>query len=150
MNLSLKEKPAIDFLTTRFGMLSITDDKVIHFVQGPLGFRNLRRFILIDHDENGTFKWLQSMDAPEVAFLMTNPALFKPDYTVPLRKPEIDSLGVRDASDLVSFVMVCVSRETGGLTLNLKGPVVFNSENMSAIQCIVDREDYPSHYPIKA
>lgn len=137
-------------MTTRFGMLSITEEKVIHFVQGLPGFRTLRRFILLDHDQDGTFKWLQSMEDPNVAFLITNPALYRPDYTVPLRKPEIESLGVRDASALVSFVMVCVSRGTNELSLNLKGPVVFNSENMRAIQCIIDREDYPSHYVIKA
>ncbi len=143
-------KPAVEFMTARFGLLSITEDKIIHFVKGVPGFGSLRKFILIDHDQEGTFKWLQSMEDANVAFLLTNPALYKPDYTVPLRKPEIESLAVKDSSALVSFVMVCVSSVTRELSLNLKGPVVFNSENMRAVQCIIDREDYPSHFVIKA
>ncbi len=150
MSLSLMTKPAVEFMTARFGLLSITEDKIIHFVKGVPGFGSLRKFILIDHDQEGTFKWLQSMEDANVAFLLTNPALYKPDYTVPLRKPEIESLAVKDSSALVSFVMVCVSSVTRELSLNLKGPVVFNSENMRAVQCIIDREDYPSHFVIKA
>ena len=149
MSLSMISNPAVEFMTARFGPLSIAEDKIIHFVKNLPGFGNLRKFILIDHDGEGTFKWLQSVENANVAFLMTNPALFKPDYTVPLRKPEVESLAVKDPSALVSFVMVCVSRVTKELSLNLKGPVVFNSENMRAIQCIIDREDYPSHFVIK-
>ncbi|HXI09356.1 MAG TPA: flagellar assembly protein FliW [Thermodesulfobacteriota bacterium] len=150
MSLSIASKPAVEFMTARFGLLSVDEDKIIHFVNGLPGFRNLRKFILLDHDGEGTFKWLQSIEEANVAFLMTNPALFKPDYTVPLKRPEIEGLAVGDPSALVSFVMVCVSRVTKELSLNLKGPVVFNSENMRAIQCIIDREDYPSHFVIKA
>lgn len=149
MSLSLMKKHAVEFMTARFGLLSITEDKIIHFVKGVPGFGGLRKFILIDHDQEGTFKWLQSMEDANVAFLLTNPALYKPDYTVPLKKPEIESLAVKDSSALVSFVMVCVSRVTRELSLNLKGPVVFNSDNMRAVQCIIDREDYPSHFVIK-
>jgi len=149
MSLSIMTNPAVEFMTLRFGLLSITEDKIISFVNGLPGFGSLKKFILLDHDDAGTFKWLQSMEDPNVAFLLTNPALFKPDYTVPLRKPEIESLAVKDPSMLVSFVMVCVSSATKELSLNLKGPVVFNSDNMRAIQCIIDREDYPSHFAIK-
>jgi flagellar assembly factor FliW len=45
--------------------------------------------------------------------------------------------------------MVCVSQETKELSLNLKGPVVFNADNMKAIQCVLDRDDSPSNFPIK-
>lgn len=137
-------------MTSRFGLISVAEEKIIHFVKGVPGFGGLKKFILIDHDPEGTFKWLQSTEDANVAFLLTNPALFKPDYTVPLRKPEIESLAVKDPSTLVSFVMVCVSSVTKDLSLNLKGPVVFNSDNMRAVQCIIDREDYPSHFAIKA
>ncbi|MFQ5736260.1 MAG: flagellar assembly protein FliW [Thermodesulfobacteriota bacterium] len=145
-----KEEPVIRFDTTRFGPLSVAEEKVITFSRGIPGFANLRRFILIDHDAQGLFKWLQSVDEPSLAFLLTNPNAFRADYTVPLKRAEIEELGVKDASDVITLVMVCVSQgENKRVSLNLKGPVVFNSGNMRAVQCIVDRDDYPSDYEIK-
>lgn len=137
----------INIITSRFGPLAITEDKIINFVQGMPGFQRLRRFILIDHDAEGMFKWLQAVDDPTVAFLLTNPNSYKPDYMVPIRKNDIETLGIRSASALVTLVMVCISSDNE-MSLNLKGPVLFNSDNMKAMQFIIDREDYLTHYAI--
>lgn len=146
MNVARESTQEIVFETHRFGTLSITEEKIISFAQGIPGFKNLRRFILIDHDSEGLFKWLQSIEDPLVAFLLTNPNVYKPEYSVPLRKNDIETLDVKDMKNLVSLVMVCFAN--GKVTLNLKGPVLFNSENMRAIQCIIDRDDYQSHFVI--
>ncbi|WKZ31821.1 MAG: flagellar assembly protein FliW [Thermodesulfobacteriota bacterium] len=140
---------AISFSTSRFGEISVPENKVIRFVQAMPGFERLRRFIIIDHDEQGTFRWMQSIDDPGVAFLLTDPSAFKPGYSVPLKKWEMEKLGAESPEGLVTLVMVCVARDARELSLNLKGPVVFNAESMNAIQCVIDRDDYPSNFPIK-
>ncbi|MCC6502371.1 MAG: flagellar assembly protein FliW [Deltaproteobacteria bacterium] len=149
MNTAEKTMPEVSFTTSRFGSITVAEDRIISFVQGVPGFERLKRFILIDHDAEGVFRWLQAVDDPAVAFLLTDPNQFRPEYVVPLRKADADCLGVKDPSSLITLVMVCVSHETKELSLNLKGPVVFNAENMLAIQCVLDREDCPSHFPIK-
>ena len=141
--------PEVSFTTSRFGVVTVAEDRIINFVQGVPGFERLKRVILIDHDAEGVFRWLQAVDDPAVAFLLTDPNQFRPEFVVPLRKADADCLGVKDPSSLITLVMVCVSHETKELSLNLKGPVVFNAENMLAIQCVLDREDCPSHFPIK-
>lgn len=141
--------PVVNFVTSRFGPLSVTEDKIIYFVHAIPGFPNTRKYILLDHDQEGLFKWLQSVDDPMVAFLLTDPNLYRPGYSVPLKKSEVEWLRVKDPKNLITLVMVCVSQPANQVSINLKGPVVFNSENMSAVQCIVDRDDYPSHYVIK-
>lgn len=148
MNVCHKEDPRqFTFLSSRFGPLSVTPDKIISFVQSIPGFEKLKRFILLDHGNEGLFKWLQSVEDPKVAFLLTDPNLYKPGYAVPLKKWETEGLGVKDAKALVTFVMVCVSGENR-LSINLKGPVVFNSENMRAIQCVIDKDEYMTHFAI--
>lgn len=147
MNIQRKEE-TVCFATSRFGNVSVGLDKVISFIKGIPGFDSLRRFIIIDHDQEGVFRWLQSVDNPAVAFLLTDPNLFRPGYTVPLKKNDAEALGARETSSLVTYVMVCASHEKASMSINLKGPVVFNSENMLAMQCIIDREDYPSHFSV--
>lgn len=149
MNTAEKTMPEVCFTTSRFGSVTVAADRIISFVQGVPGFEKLKRFILIDHDIDGVFRWLQAVDDPAVAFLLTDPNQFKPDYAVPLRKTDADALGAQDTKDLVTLVMVCVSRDAKELSLNLKGPVVFNAGNMLAIQCVLDRDDYPSNFPVK-
>ncbi|MBI2399598.1 MAG: flagellar assembly protein FliW [Deltaproteobacteria bacterium] len=149
MNTAEKPVSAVCFKTSRFGDISVAGEKIISFVQGVPGFEKLRRFILIDHDADGVFRWLQAVDDPAVAFLMTDPNQFRPEYAVPLRKADAEGLGVKDPQSLITLVMVCVSQDTRELSLNLKGPVVFNADNMKAIQCVLDKEDYPSNFSIK-
>ncbi len=151
MNTSTNAKPLINLDTTRFGAISIAEDRIINFVQGIPGFERLKRYILLDHDPKGLFKWLQSVDDPGVAFLMTDPIPYKPGYSVPMRKSDIKGLGAEDADGFVVLVMVCVSQQNGDdrkVSLNLKGPVLFNASSMRAVQCIIDRDDYQSDYVI--
>ncbi len=137
--------------TTRFGAITVPEDKVITFVHGIPGFDRLRRYILVDHDSEGLFKWLQSVDDPRVAFLMTDPDNHKPGYNVPISKSDMKGLGATDAEGVVVLVMVCVSDDANGkrtVTINLKGPVLFNASSMKALQCIVDKDDYEAGYVI--
>ena len=149
MNMAQKESGEITFDTSRFGKITVTGERVVNFVHGIPGFEELKRYILIDHDKDGVFKWLQSVDDPMVAFLLTDPNRYKPDYVVPFSKSDMEGLGAKAAGELVSMVIVCISMSAGQVSLNLKGPVVFNSDNMNAMQCIIDRDDYVCSYLIK-
>lgn len=148
MNAAEETKAAIEINTSRFGPVSYTEDKVISFVHPIPGFERLRKFVLIDHDKEGRFRWLQSIEDPLVAFLLTSPNFYKPDYSVPLTRMQTDGLGDKDAGQYITLVMVCVDQRTKQVTLNLKGPVMFNPANMRAMQCIVDRDDFDTHHII--
>ena len=145
-----REISSAQFDTTRFGTLEVSSDKVIRFISGMPGFEDLRDFIILDHDHEGIFKWLQSVERPDVAFLMTDPAVYVQGYKVPMKKPLLESLGAGDDSaGLVTLVMVTVDRDSKTLSLRLKGPVVFNSGNMRAVQCIREAEDVPAEFTVK-
>lgn len=139
----------LTFASTRFGGITVTEDKVITMAQGIPGFEKLRRYIMLDHDPEGVFKWLQAVDDPSIAFLLTDPNVYQPGYAVPSKKADFDLLGIKDRADLAVFVMVCVSHKDRRISLNLKAPILFNAANMSALQCIIDRDDYPVSFIVK-
>ncbi len=148
MNLTVDESKPIKLDTSRFGEIEVTEDKVIFFDHGIPGFERSKRYILIDHDDGGMFKWLQAVDDPQVAFLMTDPCLFKQDYKVSISRPELKSLNAEDLSTIVTLVTVCVEPDNNLMALNLKGPIVFNSSNMTGKQLIVDKEDYSCRFEV--
>ena len=48
--------------TTRFGTVSVEDDRVIDLPAGLLGFSGHEQWVLLQPDDDGIFFWLQSVD----------------------------------------------------------------------------------------
>src|SRR5438105_5040059 len=60
--------------TTRFGVVNLDEKRIITFPAGLLGFSSYKSFALLQPDDEGVFYWLQSLEAPELAFVVTDPA----------------------------------------------------------------------------
>ena len=54
--------------TTRFGLWDI--DNVITLPNGVYGFPELTKWTLIHHDDKSPFRWLQSIDDGQIAFVI--------------------------------------------------------------------------------
>lgn len=67
--------------TSRFGTVNIADDRVITFQKGLLGFAECKRFCLLEPAEDACFFWLQSLEDPDLAFVVTDPMIFVPEYS---------------------------------------------------------------------
>jgi flagellar assembly factor FliW len=134
--------------TSRFGSIEFRDDAIISFPTGVIGFPDSNRYVILDHDRDVPFKWLQSVNEPDVAFVVMDPVLFKPDYRVEVEEEDIPELDAHDESDLTMFVLLTIpSGDPAGITANLRGPVVVNHRRRIAKQIILD-DDLPTRYPI--
>ena len=66
--------------TKIFGTVEITDDKIITFENGIIGFPELKHFTLLHDDEAGTdagIRFLQSMEEPGFAMPVMDPLIVK-------------------------------------------------------------------------
>jgi len=134
--------------TTRFGDMDCPEDRVLKIPSGIIGFPASTRYIILDHDRDVPFKWLQSLDQPELAFVIIDPACFKPDYRVTIAWDEIGELGQVDETALLMFVILTIPLDTPEhMTANLRGPVVVNAQTRVAKQLIL-RDDYPTRAPV--
>ena len=111
--------------TTRFGTVEVADDRMITFPKGLLGFQDRKRFCLLQPNDDACFFWLQSAEDPDLAFVITDPNLFVPEYSVPVRTEQLDDLGLSGLEDAQVFVIVNKVGEK--LTGNLQGPLVVNT-----------------------
>ncbi|MBF0536802.1 MAG: flagellar assembly protein FliW [Nitrospirae bacterium] len=127
---------SILFETTRFGPLVIQTSKVIHFPEGLLGFPELKRYILIDHKDT-PLKWLQAIDDPDIAFIVTNPAVVSPDFTMTIDSATKKYLEIENDADMVVLVIIRV--DNGVVIANFRGPLVFNAAIMRGIQVVLDK-----------
>ena len=135
--------------TLRFGKIPVEEEKVITFPKGILGFAKNKKYILFRHSESSPFFWLQSVDDGDLAFVVMNPQLVKPDYSVDVEEGLLKELGVKASTDLEVVCIVTIPRnEPNKMTINLLGPVIINSQNRFAAQIICDKERYSHHYPV--
>lgn len=132
----------MNIYTTRFGEIEISEETIIQFPSGILGFPDSQTYALLNTDDNSPLKWLQSLDDPALAFVVTNPNLFKPDYVIDAYRSDLNDIDVKDAEDVLVLVIVTVPKDPSKMTANLKGPILINTLNRKAKQLIVDSQDY--------
>ncbi len=132
--------------TSRFGSLEVDDTRLIRFEQGVLGFPNEHDFALIQTGTDSGFYWLQSVERPELAFVVCDPRLFLPDYRAPIRAEELEQLGLAEVGGAAVFVIV--NKIDDLLTGNLQGPLVVNLESRQARQLVLSDRRYSTRHPL--
>lgn len=137
----------ISFETSRFGRLEVAKDKLIHFPNGLIGFPDVQRYILMDYKDT-LLKWLQAVDASDVAFIVVQPFEFFPEYSVKIESSVKDFLDIKEEDDLTIITILRV--EENNVTANLQGPLVINSVNKKGIQIINEDPRFSFRTPIKS
>ncbi len=134
--------------TSRFGLISITSDDVIHFPEGLLGFNELRRFVLLDDPSDEIFAWLQSCEEPGIAFPLLEPELFTSTYSIQLTKHDLEILGLSSKDGARCFSVITIPQDPTQMTANLKAPIVINVQKRTARQCVLQDNQLNIREPI--
>lgn len=139
-------------ITTRlFGEIEVSEDKIITFPSGIIGFPEMQKFTLIFDEEKGTnagIRWMQSLDEAGFALPVMDPLVVKADYNPEVDDELLKGLGNIGPDNLLVLVTVTVPADLTKMSVNLQGPIVINVEERKACQVIIDGEDYPIKYPI--
>jgi len=132
--------------TSRFGKVEVQEGRTIHFARGILGFPQYKNYVLIQPEVDSTFYWLQSTEAADLAFVVTDPLLFVPDYQVPLREETRAELALADLTE--ANILVIVNKVAETLTANLQGPLVIHAGTREAVQVVISEKKYQTRHPI--
>ncbi len=124
----------------RFGTLNVEPSKIIEFPQGLAGFESSHRFTLFHPDDHEPkYFILQSVDDPDLAFQITDPARFGFNYEIELNDEEAAELKLADPQDVAVAVIVWRAPEEGEnaqLRANLKAPLLINTREQRGMQHI--------------
>ena len=132
--------------TRRFGMVEIAEDRVITIPKGLLGFSKQTRYCLLEPGEDACFFWLQSLDEPDLAFVVTDPSLFVSEFTVPIRPDQMAELGLLKLEDAQVFCIV--NKVDDMLTGNLQGPLVVNTVTRNGEQMVLAEKRWTTRHPL--
>ena len=136
--------------TRLFGEIEIDESKIITFEDGIIGFPDMKKFTLIfDEEKEGrpSISWLQSMAEPEIAFPVMDPLFVCETYNPSVEEELLKNLGTIKEDNLYVLVTVTVPQNIKELAVNLKAPIVINTDTRKASQIIVE-DDLPVRYRI--
>lgn len=134
-------------LATRFGEIEYDPANLLHFPAGMIGFPTLQDFVVMPNKKQGPLFWIQSVDEPQIAFVLTDPTNFFLDYSVAPDETEKTylHLGPEDKSFVLSVVTVPSDQN---ITINLAAPILYAPSSNRAIQVILENTDYKTKTPL--
>ena len=133
--------------TLRFGELEIEEQDVVRFADGIPAFEDEHEFVVLPYEEGTPYMFLQSMMTPELAFLMTDPFVFFPDYSFELDDENMEKLAINSMDDVLVCTLISVPRSgVADMTTNLLAPVVINRHTMQARQIVLEKTQYTTKH----
>ena len=134
---------------TRFGEIDYTENDIVHFSEGMIGFSQYQDYVVINTKEGSQFRWLQSISEPSLAFLLSTPTSFMDEYSPLISNQEASHLGLTSETEYLVLVTTTIPNgRPNDATANLAAPVIINLETRRAKQVILDDEAYTIRYPI--
>ncbi len=117
----------------QFGEIEYSEDSILKFKEGIIGFEELNNFILIN-EKDSFFSWLTSIDQPEIIF---------PLFPIELLQEEINK-----ENNFEPFGIVKLDKQPERITINLKAPVFIDQNQKIGFQKISESEELPLDFPL--
>jgi flagellar assembly factor FliW len=139
----------VKVLTKAYGTVEVNECQKITFPSGLFGFESLKDYVLLDAEQQ-PFYWLQSLDEKDIAFILIDPFIFRPDYEMDINNEELLPIGITESEKAVIFSIVTIPQDNGPMTANLQGPLVINRESRLGIQAILTDSRWKTKHDIMA
>ena len=134
--------------STRFGELEVSDEQILDFPLGLLGFPEEKQFALMEYKPDSPFYVLQSLADSDLTFLMINPFAFFNDYEFDMDDALMAEIGVTADNPPTVFNIATVKDKIANMTVNLAGPVLVNLKDRKAAQWVIEKTQFPTRYPL--
>ena len=122
----------------RFGALEVSDEQVLTFAEGIIGFPNEREFVLLPHNSSGFLAWLQSTSTPNLALPVVSAHAFGERYPDVALEPVAAALGMGEVNDDMALMVVLSAPQGQPATVNLLAPILVNVATRKGAQLILD------------
>ena len=146
--------PVIDKIAEEMGdklkvcKVNVDESKIFNFPSGLFAFEECRQFALLSPLGDGVYPmWLQSTENITPCFIVFDPAIIDGAYKITLNSSEKKLLKIDDSSNVRCLSIAVVPEDYKKTTVNMKCPIVINSDENLAAQVILP-EKYEIRLPI--
>ena len=126
------------FTNRQFGEMTFEEKHIIEIPEGVIGFAEYRKYLIVDDVDTEPFRWLVSLEDPNLSFALVDPDIVVADYQSNLFR----------GSDASVFSMVALKNPLESSTVNLRSPVVIDNKTRVGHQVVLDDETLSTRYPL--
>ena len=102
--------------TKYHGEMTVEKEQIIQFANGLPGFLEEKQFIILPLTDDQMYLILQSIQTPEIAFVITNPFYFYKDYEFKLEDGVVEQLEIKEPGDVQVFNILTIHDPTAART----------------------------------
>ena len=134
--------------TSRFGELELSEDTLLTFATGLIGFPAIQEFVVLDMAEESPYQWLQAIGEPDLAMVIIDVHCLDPDFRAQISDEGLAELGVIEKDPVLIMAVVTIpSGQPEQATANLRAPLVVNLRTRKAKQIIL-HESIPLRFSL--
>ena len=128
--------------------LKLKEDVIIHFDEGLIGFADCKDFVLMEEESFAPFRLLQSLESPQISFLVMEPTVLVNNYYDLIPRREWETLGVTGRTKPLAFIISVIGPTPESSTGNLQAPLLINYDRMIGKQVILTDSGFSSRHPL--
>ena len=130
--------------TSRFGTIYVNKNEIVRFDEGLFGFGKYHKYVILNTSKrNAPFRWLQSVENGDLAFVIIEPIYFMFKYNLDISYTDQQYLDLTSNEDAIIYTIVSIpSNNPRNMTANLKGPLIINTTNRKGRQVLSNN---PNH-----
>ena len=142
----------VEVVTSRFGTIEVPEERIFFFPRGLIGFEHLKRYARLDSTKGPSIQWLQAVDDPETAFMVSEPTTYLPSFELKIRESDASpalSEGL-DLKTLETLTILHVDRENQSLHVHVQAPLLLDPTTRKGVQVVTDAENATVTIPLKS
>lgn len=112
-----------------------SEEAIINFSEGLIGIPQIRQAVLIPLPDCEPFCWLAAMNDEKYRFVVVNPHEIFPDYNP-------SEFVILNEYETKVLVIVKISSDWQKTTVNLRAPILINSESNRGVQMVLTDSHY--------
>ena len=142
----------VEVVTSRFGTIKVPEERIFFFPRGLIGFEHLKRYARLDSTKGPSIQWLQAVDDPETAFLVSAPTTYLPSFELRIGEADASralSEGL-DLQELETLTILHVDRKNRSLHVHVQAPLLLDPGSRKGVQVVTDAENATVTIPLKS
>lgn len=137
------------------GRVEVDADGVLTACEPLAGFPSCSSYALLQHvrgdgSRSGMVSWLQALERPFQAFVVTDPWSIHPEYAPEISDADAAELGLESFEDARVFAILTVPSNPSEITVNLRAPVVVNVARRLAKQVVLLNDEYHTRHLVNS
>jgi flagellar assembly factor FliW len=137
------------------GPVEVAPGSVLAVCEPLAGFPDCATYALVEHTRqdgrpSASVFWLQGVQRPFHAFVVTDPWGVYPEYAPEISDADAADLGLVSFEDARVFAILTVPRNPSEITVNLRAPIVVNMALRRVKQVVLLNDEYHTRHLMNA